>query len=202
MVPLLLGTIGTGLNMLRTLETVQLARDAGHMYAKGADFSRPGNQTILVTLGTWLGLTTASSSKALVILSKVTYVDKAMCASDGKVDGSGEPLGCTNYGKWVFVQRVEIGNTALRTSNFGSPLGSGPNAVTVDPTTGKISLDDQVTKSGAIANFTGINPYANVGGSISGLPSGQVIYIAEAASVGVTMAPYSPDSVMYSFDMF
>lgn len=201
-VPLLLGTTAVGLNMLRTLETVQLARDAGHMYAKGTDFSQPGNQTVLLTLGSDLGLTGSSTtSQALVILSSVTYVDQAMCASAGKVDAQGNPLGCTNLGNWVFTQRIEIGQTALRTSNFGSPLTSGPNAVAVDATTGKISLSDQVTKSGDVANFTGINPYANVNGTVSGLPSGQVIYISEAASTGIKM-PGVSNNVMYAFGMF
>lgn len=202
LVPLLLGTTAAGLNMLTTLATVQLARDAGHMYAKGTDFSQPGNQTVLLTLGSGLGLTNSSStSKALIILSSVTYVDKAMCASAGKVDAQGNPLGCSNYGNWVFTQRIEIGQSALRTSNFGSPLTTGPNGVTINATTGKISLLDQVTKSGAIANFTGINPYANVNGAVSGLPSGQAIYISEAASTGIRM-PYIGADVLYSFGMF
>jgi hypothetical protein len=202
LVPLTLGTTAVGLNMLTSLATVQVARDAGHMYAKGTDFSQPGNQTILTTLAANLGLTTnVTSSKALVILSAVTYIDKAMCASAGKVDSSGNPLGCTNYQKWVFTQRIEMGKTTLRTSNFGSPLTSGPNGVTVDSTTGKISLSDQVTKSGAVASFTGINPYSVVNGTVSGLPSGQLIYISEVASTGISM-PYSSQNVMYAYGMF
>src|SRR5215475_1405592 len=104
LVPLTLGTTAVGLNLLTSLATVQVARDAGHMYAKGTDFSQPGNQTILMALASSLGLTTnVSTSKALTILSAVTYIDKAMCASAGKVDSSGNPLGCTNYQKWVFA---------------------------------------------------------------------------------------------------
>lgn len=202
LIPLTLGTTAAGLNMLTTLSTVQVARDAGHMYAKGTDFSQPGNQTVLLTLASSLGMTTsATSSKSLLILSAVTYIDKAMCTSAGKVDANGNPSGCTNYLKWVFTQRIEIGKTTLRTSNFGSPLTSGPNAVTVDSTTGKISLADQVTKSGAQATFTGINPYSNVNGTVSGLPSGQMIYIAEVASTGISM-PFISQNVMYSYGMF
>jgi hypothetical protein len=203
LLPLILGTSAVGLNMIWTLQTVQVARDAGHMYAKGTDFSLPGNQTILTNLGGNLGLTTnTSTSKALVILSTVTYIDKAMCASAGKVDANGEPLNCTNYQKWVFTQRLNIGKTGMRTSNYSSPLTSGPNPVVVNATTGKISLSDQVTKTGDVATFTGINPYANVNGTISGLPSGQVIYIAEAASTGLSVPPFSSNPIMYSFAMF
>ena len=202
LVPLMLGTMSIGLNMIRSLQTVQLARDAGHMYARGVDFSLPGNKTILTTIGADLGLTTsATTSKALVVLSQVTYVDKATCAAAGKVDASGNPLGCTNYTKWVFTQRIAVGKTSMRTSNFGSPITTGPSPVVVD-SSGNIALSYQATNPGDVATFTGINPYANVNGTVSGLPSRQVIYIAEAATTGMKMAPYSPSSVMYSFNMF
>src|ERR1019366_10350955 len=81
LVPLLLGTGAAGINMILTLQTIQVARDAGHMYARGLDFSQPGNKTILANLGQTLGLsTTAGSGSALVILSELTYLDKATCA--------------------------------------------------------------------------------------------------------------------------
>jgi len=205
-VPLLIGTTATGLNLVQVLSTVQLARDAGHMYARGTDFSQPGNKTVLATIGSTVGMSaTAGQGRSVIILSTVTYVDKAMCAAAGKVDGSGNPSGCTNYTKWVFTQRLTIGKSSVRQSSFGSPLTSGGTgvAVTVDSTTGKISLNDQVTKSGDVATFAvGINPYANVAGVVSGLPSGQVIYIAESATTGMSLPPFVPGSVVYSYDMF
>jgi len=203
LVPLWLGTTVIGINLTRGLETVQLARDAGHMYARGVDFSKPGNQTILQTLGSDLGLsTTAGSGSAVVVLSTVTYVDQPTCASVGAVDSHGNPSGCTNYQQWVFTQRLVIGNTSVHSSNYGSPLTSGPTGVTVDPSTGMISPQDYVTKAGAVATFSGINPYANVNGSVSGLPSGQVIYVAEAAALGFNMVPYASNSTTYSYGLF
>jgi len=204
LVPLLIGTTATGLNLITVLSTVQLARDAGHMYARGTDFSQPGNKTILATIGSNVGLSaTAGQGSSVIILSTVTYVDKAMCAAAGKVDGAGNPQGCTNYTKWVFTQRVTIGKSSIRTSSFGTPSTSGQGSVTVDSTTGKISLNDQVTGTGDVASFAvGINPYANVSGVVSGLPSGQVIYIAEAATTGMSLPPFAPGSVVYSYEMF
>src|SRR5262247_1891503 len=77
LIPLLLGTGVVGINMIRTLQTIQLARDAGHMFARGVDFSQPGNKTILVTLGSALGLNaTPSASSSVVILSALTYIDQ------------------------------------------------------------------------------------------------------------------------------
>src|ERR1035438_638014 len=81
LVPLLLGVTGIGINMVLQLQTVQLARDAGHMFAKAFDFSQPGNKTILTTIGSGLGLSaTAGSGNAVVVLSSVKYVDKGVCS--------------------------------------------------------------------------------------------------------------------------
>ncbi|HWB85285.1 MAG TPA: hypothetical protein VG675_14170 [Bryobacteraceae bacterium] len=202
LVPLVLGTGVVGINLILTLQTIQLARDAGHMYARGLDFSEPGNQTILQNVGGNVGLNTAGGGSAVVILSAITYVDKSTCATAGAVDASGNPSGCTNYGKWVFTQRLVIGNSAVRSSNYGSPLTSGPTGVTVDSTNGTISLQDYVTKAGAVATFSSINPYSSVDGVVSGLPSGQFIYVAEAAANGFSMPPFVPNAKTYSYGMF
>src|ERR1700722_2445456 len=86
LVPLLLGTGVVGVNMIRTLQTVQLARDAGHMYARGVDFSQPGNQTVLIDLGQAVGLAAGASGSAEVTLAALTYVDTAACTAVGAVD--------------------------------------------------------------------------------------------------------------------
>jgi hypothetical protein len=201
--PLMLGTGVTGINMIRTLQTIQLARDAGHMYARGVNFSQPGNQTILVNLGQSLGLSaTAGQGSAVVILSLLTYVDDNTCAAAGAATGGVHNGNCTNYGFWVFQQRIELGNNTIRTSNYGSPITSGPNGVTVDPVTGMISLSDYVKKSGARATFSGVNPYSVVNGVAQGLPSGQSLYLAEAASTGFNMPPFVSNAVAYSFGFF
>ncbi len=204
LIPLLLGTGVTGINMIRTLQTVQLARDAGHMYAKGVDFSQPGNQTILVDLGSNLGLSsTAGQGTAVVILSSLIYVDKNQCAAVGAVDGSGNPTSaCTNYTKWVFTQRLEIGNTSVRSSNYGSPLTTGPDPVTVNSTTGQISQQTYVTNAGDVATFSGVNPYQVVNGNVEGLPSGQLLYVAEAGSLGFNMPPFVSNACAYSWGFF
>ncbi|HLK46735.1 MAG TPA: hypothetical protein VKT49_01295 [Bryobacteraceae bacterium] len=203
MTPLLLGTGVMGINMIRALQVVQLARDAGHMYARGIDFALPGNQTVLAALGSNVGLsTTAGSGNAVVMFSQLTYVDKNACAAVGAVDASGNPTAaCTNYTQWVFAQRLVVGNTSVHPSNFGSPVTSGPNGVTIG-TDGKISPSDQATKSGDVATFTGVNPYSVNNGVASGLPSGQVLYLAEAAANGFNMAPFVSNAVMYEFGFF
>ncbi len=54
LVPLLIGAGVIGVNLVRTLQTEQLARDAGHMFARNVDFSATGNQEILVNIGSSL----------------------------------------------------------------------------------------------------------------------------------------------------
>ena len=203
LVPTLLGTGAAGINMILTLQTIQLARDAGHMYARGLDFSQPGNKTILGNLGSSLGLsTTPGSGSAVVILSSLTYVDNAACKAAGAVDAFWNPRGCTNLGKWVFTQRLKFGNPSVRASNIGSPVTSGLQGVTVNATTGKISLQDYVTKSGAVATFNAINPYSNVEGKVSGLPSGQALFVAEAGAKAFTMPPFMGSKATYSYGLF
>jgi hypothetical protein len=203
LVPLLLGIGATGINLIRTLQTAQLARDAGHMFARGVDFSQPGNQTVLNNIGSNLGFSSAAGSgSAALIFSALTYVDQNTCAAAGAVDGNGNPSGCTNLGKWVFTQRLVMGNSGVRASNIGSPLTSGPNGVTVDSSTGKISTRDYATKSGAVAQFNSVNPYASVNGTNSGLPSGQYLYIAEAAATAFKMPPFVGVQATYSYGMF
>lgn len=203
LVPLLLGTTAIGLNMVLDLQTVQLARDAGHMYAKGMDFSQPGNLTVLADLGSGIGMSsTAGSGNAVVVLSSVLYVDKGVCAGFGLVDASGNPLGCTNYQKWVFTQRLTVGNSSIHYSNLGSPVTTGTGAVTLDSTTGMVSpASQEATNSNDVAVFNGLNPFV-VAGNLDQLPSGQVLYVAEAAAKGFVMPPFATGAIMYSYTMF
>jgi hypothetical protein len=203
LVPLLLGVTAIGINMVLDLQTVQLARDAGHMYAKGVDFSQPGNLTTLTTIGSGLGLSsTAGSGNAVVVLSSVKYVDIGVCTGFGLVDSHGNPLGCTNYQKWVFTQRLTIGNASLHSSNLGSPITTGLTPVTLNPVTGMVSPTSQeATNTGDVAVFTGLNPFV-VAGNLDQLPSGQVIYVGEAAAKGFIMPPFATVALMYSYTMF
>ncbi|HLK63324.1 MAG TPA: TadE family protein [Bryobacteraceae bacterium] len=207
LVPLILGTGALGINLIKNMQTIQLARDAGHMFARGVDFSQTGNQNMLATLGTSLGLQTSGSGNAVVILSALTYVDANTCVAGGAATNGVPNSSCTNLNKWVFVQRLEIGNTSLRTSNYGAPITNGSdisNNVTLD-SQGKISVAQYATRTGAVAQFSsanGINPYSVVNNVAQGLPSGQRLYLAEAASTGFRMPPYVAGVPNYSFAFF
>jgi hypothetical protein len=190
-IPLMLGVIACGLNMHLQLQTVQLARDAGHMFARYIDFTLLGNQQVLASVSGTLGLsTTAGSGNAVVILSTVRYVDVGACKLAGKVDASGNPSGCTNYQSWVFSKRLVIGKSALRSSNLGTPSSS------IIATDGSISITNQVTASSAVATITGINPWNST--NSTGLPNGQIVYVAEASATGFHMPPFTNGTQTYA----
>jgi len=183
---LMLGVIGLGLNMLLQMQTVQLARDAGHMFARNIDFTLQGNQQLLSAIAGTLGLSNGSGSAgltgsgagtAVVILSEVKYVDSSVCS------------GCTNLGYWVFTNRIVVGNSALRTSNVGTP-----------PYTGVIAAADQTGTSSDRATIpTGANGFTPWNGANgSGLPSGQWIFVVEASARGFHMPPFSSGTNTYS----
>ena len=134
----------------------------------------------------------------------LTYVDDNTC---GAAAGTAPNKDCGNYGHWVFVQRLVLGKASMRTSNYGSPIINGtdiPNNVTLD-SHGRIDVTQYANLTGARANFSnanGIIPYQVVNGKVSGLPSGQRVYLAEAASLGWAMAPYAGGYPTYSFTFF
>ena len=63
---------------------------------------------------------------------------------------------------------------------------------------------DQVMNASdrAIFSGSGIVPYSNISGTITGLPTDQYLYIAEAAAKGFTMPPYMSNPQSYSFGIF
>lgn len=117
--PLLLGMLALGLNVGRHIQVTQVARDAGHMYARFVDFSLAGNKNILVRLADGLGMT-ADGGKGVVILSKVTYIADADCTAAGVSDGE-----CVNRESYVFTHRLYIGNRSLKNSSYGTPNDAG-----------------------------------------------------------------------------
>ena len=63
-------------------------------------------------------------------------------------------------------------------------------------------MQDYCKNPGARANFSGINPYAVINGAASGLPSGEMLYIAEAGALGFNMPPFVSNAVSYSWGIF
>jgi hypothetical protein len=201
------------MNLLLAYQVSQVARDAGHIYARQQNnFAIAGSQTLLASLGSGIGLTatsgvsgSAGSGKAVVVFTTVSYVDDNACVLGGYTsNGTTHNSACKNFGKWVFRQRIVVGDSNLMASNYGSPVtsgnGNGNPLVTID-SSGNISTSDELTNPNDVATFNSINPYSSAG-SGSGLPSGQFIYIVEVVARGMTMPPFQKNPIQYAYNMF
>ncbi len=123
LVPLTIGILMVNTSASRNDHANQVSRDVASMYAQGVDFSNHANQNIALNVAEGLGMN-IRGGKGVLILSKIRVVHDADCAADavGK---------CANKGYAVVTQRYVIGNTALRSSSFGTP-------VSVDTATGNV----------------------------------------------------------------
>ena len=137
------GSVGMGLMLGRYVQAVQVCRDIAHMYSDGVDFSRAANQNIIIQqLAQGTGIT-ATGGNGVIILSKVATVYQADC------DAAGFSGSCTNRGLPVFTQRIVIGQSTLRASDFGTP-----NAAILD-TQGNIAPGVYMTNTDSTVRTNG-----------------------------------------------
>jgi hypothetical protein len=99
LLPLVLGAATVGVSILESIHAVELNRDAAHMFARGVDFSKAANRSLLLELANGLNISDSGGS-GVVILSEI--------------DGLGG-------GQAVCSRRLVIGNAALRASDFATP---------------------------------------------------------------------------------
>ena len=200
--PLLLGTMWIGSAMIRGLQVTQVARDAASMFARGVDFSTGAgsdSNNILTKVTQELGTVTTSGTGVL-IFSTLTYVGNSVCALAGPTyhDSNVPPqhtAACTNYGKFVFIQRYIVGNTALRSSNFGAPAAGDLNSAKQY----NIPIAKYVTNLADVANFNLLpNPLED---GTDGYQSGQPIYLVEAFFTGRGQVGYTQGG-SYAYAIF
>jgi hypothetical protein len=135
--PILLGVGAIGVRLGRTLQATQATRDIAHMYALGADFSLPGTQALASTLSRQYNL--SSTGKAVLLFSRIMKVQQVDCDAAGLHT-------CPNLNLPVFMQRIVLGNPALRSSSFGTPPSAYIGA------SGTISSVNYCQESSLIAN--------------------------------------------------
>lgn len=159
LLPLYVWMLVFGLDLKRMMQTGQVSRDAGHMYARGVDFSLAGNQDVLVRLAAGMNMTRTGGS-GVVILTRLLKVGAQDCTDGGVAVGS-----CSNLGQAVVTQRIVVGNESLKPS-----LVATPDAGLLQ-SDGSIKPADYLTKSGARA--AAFNAILN-------LAEGETAYVAEA----------------------
>jgi hypothetical protein len=112
LVVLLLGTTVVGMNLARSVQVAQVARDAGSMYVRGVDFSLNGNKDVVIRLAGSLNIT-RTGGNGVIIFSKITWNPASTCVALN--------LNPCNSNQHVIVQRLYIGDTSLATSRFATP---------------------------------------------------------------------------------
>ena len=141
-IPLFFGTVAMGITIGRGVEAIQVTRDVGHMYGNGVDFTSAAAQQLVASLAPSWSL--SSSGNAVLIFSQILTVFQADCTA-----ASVSP--CTNDGQAVFKQRITIGNTALKSSSFGTPPAADMDSL------GNISAVEYLKQSTLVASgFTSI----------------------------------------------
>ncbi len=157
--PLYVWMLVFGLDLRRMMQTGQVSRDAGHMFARGVDFSLAGNQDVLVRLAAGMNMTRTGGA-GVVILTRVLKVGAQECTDGGISVGS-----CANLGQPVVTQRIVVGNVSLKPSLVATP------AAGLLQSDGSIRPSDYLTNSGARA--TSFDAILN-------LADGETAYVAEA----------------------
>jgi hypothetical protein len=159
LVPLFLGTVLLGMRLGRSIQVTQVGRDTAHMYARFVDFSKIGNQDLVVRVASGLGMT-RTSGNGVVILSQIMQISDQQCTDGGVAIGD-----CFNRLHSVVIHRVVIGNSSLRQSSLATPT---PALIGTD---GKILPANYLREASVVAaTFPGIlvlNP-------------GELAYVVEA----------------------
>jgi hypothetical protein len=160
-VPLLLGVIGIGTELVREIEVTQVCRDAAHMYAYGVDFSQSSSQQLVLQAApSGLGLAQTGGNGA-IILSTIRVISAADCQAGGLQP---ESQHCPNLNLPVFTNQIVIGSTSLK-SSFDNP-----NPPPTD-STGAVSQNTTLTStSDQTPLLTQLLP---------SLAAGQVAYVGE-----------------------
>jgi hypothetical protein len=148
------------------------------MFVRGADFSQASYQRVLGKLAAGLGMADSSGNilsngNGEIILSIIMRVGDSQCASLGYGPGDGR---CSNRYKAVVTKRVVVGNSALRLSDFGRPVGGSPAAD--GSYSGNFYLLDPTAVASAFG--TAADDNGNVPSAPMHLATGEVTYLAEA----------------------
>jgi hypothetical protein len=179
---MMLGVVVIGVDLGRSIQVAEVARDADAMFVRGLDFSQAGNQQVLVRLAQNLNLQIAGGD-GLVTLSRVTFIPDPSC---GLPTDPGYP-NCT-VGKSVLLQRIVFGDTTLPATHY--------------PTAGTITMDSQ----GNVANYaTDVNAViTNFVTNALQLKPNEISFIAEVyfRTPDVSMGGFQSSPGIYSQAFF
>jgi hypothetical protein len=163
LVPGCLGVVGVGMTLGTYIQMLQTTRDTAHMFARGVEFDTVENRDLVVRLASSLQMT-RTGGNGTVILSKIITPRQEDCQAANR------PNDCPNRDIPVVIHRIAIGNTALRSSRYGTP---SPALVSAD---GNITASDYLTESSVRA------PYLLTELTAAGMVQqrGEIAYVVES----------------------
>jgi hypothetical protein len=148
LIPLIAGLFTVGLALVRSQQILQLNRDIGALYVKNVPMFTDASARLINKLGDGLNMGPNCSSAGMdcngaqggevdyplpsatgdgvVYMSEIRKVGDFECAQAGFSGASPSEYiadGCTNHGQYVFAQYIPVGNTTLRPSEMGTPVG-------------------------------------------------------------------------------
>ena len=144
-IPLALGIAVIGLNIVRIIQVNQVNRDAGHMFARGVDFSGSTygllNQAVVFQMAQKLQDKTTNGT-AVLILSAVEFLDSTTTC----------PSPCNNLHHVVITKQITLGYSGLRSSSFNNKLQ--PTSLNADGTVKSPNTDTTAQADGVLTYLT------------------------------------------------
>jgi len=193
LVPMLIGAFVVGMNLIRSIQCNQVARDLDSMYIHGGDFSTYPMQQEAARLAQGLNLQVSSfsgnqqsnlgtSGNGLVTVTQIMWVGSTTSANCQ----AALPATCTNANSFVFTQQIQFGNGSLANANTVT-VGQCPAAIL--NTSGIVSISNGSYVTDARAALAGSaqtnmqalwqSSSAVTGGTATPLSDGQTAYIVE-----------------------
>jgi hypothetical protein len=192
LIPLLLGSFITGMNLVRSIQVNQMSRDITDMYIHGQDFSLWASQNLAkrlaqgLSLGigtdpgapTWNNTATANAGNGIVMLSKIMWVGGTAEAQCSYVS----PSPCTNHNSFVLLERIQFGLGTLVPTKISSSVGALQAGISMQPNG---TVNNPVTDANAALSSTGQTNMSNLFQSTNAttgqavLADGQIVYVGE-----------------------
>jgi Flp pilus assembly protein TadG len=175
LIPLVLGLGAFGLGMIKYLQVASIARTAGGMFVRGADFTQTGYQKILGKVSGDLGFADANyniltTGKGVITLTVLMRIGTNQCANIQS------PYVCNNKNKVVVIKQVVLGNRSLAgQSVFGNPTTGQQSDGSFDSNIYLSTSSFVVTAFGTASSDTTATP-----GVTLDLRAGETAYAAEA----------------------
>jgi hypothetical protein len=208
LIPLLSGLFTVGLALTRSLQVQQVTRNVATMYVKNIPMFSDSSKRLINRLAEGLNMgpncgspgvncngaqggvngypLPSSTGDGVVYISEVKRIGDPECAEAGFSGTTASEYisnGCTNHGHYAFTQYIPVGNTSLRNSDLGTPVGPFNSERRISP-------NDVVTKMGNRA--TGFKT----------TPSGPgIVYLVPSSYTKVTESFFKVDEISFLINL-